>query len=625
MPAVIGVKAQVGARTAEAVRRALPRDFDTVDPAVRRSERADFQAAVALELANRTGANPRELAAAVKAELDGPLAATDESLGSLPSGSFALADGALFESVEVSGPGFLNLTVADRALWAVVVARLADDRLGLGTPLAGSRVLVDYSGPNIAKELHVGHLRSTAIGDALVRVLAYAGAEVIKVNHLGDWGTQFGRLIQHLLEHPEIVGSAPGTPSTGAPDQDQDQDQDLDWDLDWDRDQAIAKTLEPQPSYPALDGMTLEDLDAAYKAATAEFDADPAFAERARTRVVALQKGEPTSRAVWTKLVELSTSAFQDIYHRLGVLLTSADATPESFYNSMLDDVVAELDRKSLITESDGALCVFSEEFKRTQGEPLPLLVKKSDGGYGYAATDLAALRYRVETLRARRILYVTDSRQALHLRMVFAAARRAGWLSDEVDVAHVAFGTMLGTDGKPFRSRSGDTPHLTDLLDEAVAAARRALEERGPLFDPDEFESIVQAAGIGAIKFADLSTMRIKDYAFDPARMVSYQGRTSVYLQYANARINSVLGKLPEELRGYPDGKGLPVHLDAPVSRAERALILALDEFGEVVEEVAGTLEPHRLCTTCSILPRPGATSGRTARSSKRMRTGNG
>jgi arginyl-tRNA synthetase len=181
---------------------------------------------------------------------------------------------------------------------------------------------------------------------------------------------------------------------------------------------------------------------------------------------------------------------------------------------------------------------------------------------------------------------------------MVFAAARRAGWLSDEVDVAHVAFGTMLGTDGKPFRSRSGDTPHLTDLLDEAVAAARRALEERGPLFDPDEFESIVQAAGIGAIKFADLSTMRIKDYAFDPVRIVSYQGRTSVYLQYANARINSVLGKLPDELRGYPDGKGLPVYLDAPLGRVERALILALDEFGEVVEELAGTLEPHRLCT---------------------------
>ncbi|WP_034269092.1 arginine--tRNA ligase [Actinospica robiniae] len=592
MPEVIGVKAQVSMRAAEAVRRVSPRDFDIVDPAVRRSERADFQAAIALDLANRTGSNPRELAAAIKAELVAPHAGLDESEGQSPDGSSTAADGGvldsagvsdpIFESVEVSGPGFLNLTVADRVLWSVVAARLADDRLGFGVPLAGSHVLVDYSGPNIAKELHVGHLRSTVIGDALVRILTHAGAEVIKANHLGDWGTQFGRLIQYLLEHPEALGSTPGTLSTGAPDPDP----------------AAATAADPQPSCPALDGMTLADLDAVYKAATAEFAADPAFAERARNRVVALQNGEPTSRAVWTKLVELSTSAFQDIYRRLGVLLTPADAVPESFYNPMLADVVAELDRKGLIKESDGALCVFSAEFKDPQGEPLPLLVRKSDGGYGYAATDLAALRYRVEELKAQRILYVTDSRQALHLRMVFSAARRTGWLGDEVDVAHIAFGTMLGADGKPFRSRSGDTPHLVDLLDKAVAEAGKALEERSPHFDPGEFESVVQAAGIGAIKFADLSNMRIKDYVFDPARMVSSQGRTGVYLQYAHARVNSVLGKLPEALRGGADGTGLPLALDAPLSRAERALILALDEFGEVVEEVTGTLEPHRLCT---------------------------
>lgn len=584
MPEVSDVKAQVGARTAEAVRRALPRDFDVVvDPAIRRSERADFQAAVALNLANRTGSNPRDLAGEIKAALDESTVGPDKSPAVPPEGLLAVPSGSgLFESIEVSGPGFLNLTVTDRVLWSVVAERLADERLGFGMPLAGSRVLVDYSGPNIAKELHVGHLRSTAIGDALVRVLTYAGAEVVKANHLGDWGTQFGRLIQYLLEHPEVAGTATaGTSPSGA-----------------DRDPASQESADPQSSYPALDGMALEDLDAVYKAATAEFDSDPAFAERARKQVVALQNGEPASLAVWTKLVELSTSAFQDIYRRLGVLLTPEDAAPESFYNSMLADVVAELDRKGLITESDGALCVFSPEFKDAQGEPLPLLVKKSDGGFGYAATDLAALRYRVRELKARRILYVIDARQALHLRMVFATARRAGWLSDEVEVVHVAFGTMLGADGKPFRSRSGETPHLADLLDEAVAEARNALEQRAPLFGPEEFESVVQAAGIGAVKFADLSNMRIKDYVFDPARMVSYQGRTSVYLQYAHARVNSVLGKLPEELRGSAGGSGLPMQLDAPVERAERALILVLDEFGAVIEEVAATLEPHRLCT---------------------------
>lgn len=587
MPEVIGVKAQVGARTAEAVRRALPRDFDiVVDPAVRRSERADFQAAVALNLATRTASKPRDLAAEIKAALGEPAgieAAVEESTAI----DVALDDGGLFQSVEVSGPGFLNFTVTDRVLWSVVAARLADDRLGFGRPLAGSRVLVDYSGPNIAKELHVGHLRSTAIGDALVRVLTYAGAEVIKANHLGDWGTQFGRLIQYLLEHPDIAGSATGSRGIRVADQDPASPE-----------LADPELADPEPSYPVLDAMSLEDLDAIYKAATARFDSDPAFAERARKQVVALQNGEPESRAVWTKLVELSTSAFQDIYRRLGVLLTPADAAPESFYNSMLAEVVAELDRKGLITESEGALCVFSAEFKDAQGEPLPLLVKKSDGGYGYAATDLAALRYRIEELKARRILYVIDARQALHLRMVFDTARRAGWLSDEVEVVHVAFGTMLGADGKPFRSRSGETPHLADLLDEAVAEARSALEQRAPLFDSDEFESVVQAAAIGAVKFADLSNMRIKDYVFDPARMVSYQGRTSVYLQYAHARVNSVLGKLSEDLVGSATGTGLPMHLDVPVERAERALILALDEFGTVLEEVAATLEPHRLCT---------------------------
>ena len=569
MPEFISVKAQVGAKTAEAVRRALPRDFAAVDPAVRRSERADFQAAVALDLAQRTGRDPRELAAAIKAELDSspeaPVSTLHLSASALPEE--LLGAGGVCVSAEVSGPGFLNFHLADAALWSVVAARLADDRLGVGRPLHGSRTLVDYAGPNIAKELHVGHLRSTTIGDALARVLTHAGADVIRVNHLGDWGTQFGRLIQYLVEHPGTLGDA-GAEEVG------------------------------DPSEPALAGVSLAELDALYKAATAAFETDPGFADRARSRVVALQAGDQATRAAWTSLVALSTGAYQDLFQRLGVLLTPEDAVPESFYNPMLDDVLAELDHKGLITESEGALCVFLDAFQDAQGQPFPLIVRKSDGGYGYAATDLAAIRYRIRELKAQRILYVVDARQSLHLRMVFAVARQAGWLTDDTEATHVAFGTMLGPGGKPFRSRSGDTPHLSDLLDEAVGAARSELEQRAPLFDPDEFEAVVRAAGIGAVKYADLSNFRLKDYVFDPARMVAFTGRTSVYLQYAHARVNSVLGKLPAEWDGSDGGRAPIVHCDVAVAPAERALILALDEFGDVIEDVAATLEPHRLCT---------------------------
>jgi len=406
---------------------------------------------------------------------------------------------------------------------------------------------VDYSGPNIAKQLHVGHIRSTVIGDALVRILTYLGADVTKANHLGDWGTSFGKLIQYLEEHAEID----------------------------------------------LAGLDLDTLDDLYKAAQRQFTTDPEFATRARACVVALQGGDEAALAAWRRLVEVSSAAFQDVYQRLGVLLTPEDAAPESFYNPWLDEVVAELDAKGLLTESEGAQCVFLEGFENAEGEPFPLIVRKSDGGYGYAATDLAAVRYRVAELKATRILYVIDARQALHLRMVFETARQAGWLpSDGVEAVHVPFGTILGTDGRPFKSRSGDTPRLTELLDDAVAGARAVVAEKSAELPPDEFEHVVQAAGIGEVKYADLSNARVKDYVFDPDRMVSLAGNTSVYLQYAHARACSVLGKLPAELRVATVDSAVPIH------RAERALILALDEFGAVLAEVAETLEPHRLCT---------------------------
>jgi arginyl-tRNA synthetase len=521
---MLGAKDLVDAAMAEAMLRVLPGELSAGDPLVRRSERADFQSNAALGLAKRAGIAPRELAQSL---LD------------------ALGGGDLH--AELSGPGFLNLTLNDATLWNVVAARLDDERMGavtVGTPAQGTRTLVDYSGPNIAKQLHVGHIRSTVIGDALVRVLTYVGADVVRANHLGDWGTSFGKLIQYLDDHTEFE----------------------------------------------LDDIDLDVLDGLYKAAQKQFVADPEFATRARARVVALQGGDEETLAVWSKLVEVSTDAFQALYQRLGILLTPEDATPESFYNPWLDDVVSELETKGLLTESDGAQCVFLDGFENAEGEPLPLLVRKSDGGYGYAATDLAAVRYRVDELKAKRMLYVIDARQALHLRMVFETARKAGWLPDEVEAVHVPFGTILGTDGRPFKSRSGDTPRLKELLDAAIAGARTVVAEKSADLPPNEYEHVVQAAGIGAVKYADLSNARVKDYVFDPDRMVSLSGNTSVYLQYAHARTCSVLRKLDVPVDG--------VDPSVSIHRAERSLILALDEFGAVLAEVAETLEPHRLCT---------------------------
>jgi arginyl-tRNA synthetase len=515
-----GAQDLVDAAMAQAMARVLPSEIAAGDPLVRRSDRADYQSNAALGLAKKAGIAPRELAQSLLDALGNDIHA------------------------ELSGPGFLNITLPDATLWHLLAARLGDTRMGVGSPAQGTRTLVDYSGPNIAKQLHVGHIRSTVIGDALVRVLTYVGADVIKANHLGDWGTAFGKLIQYLDEHADL----------------------------------------------SLETIDLDVLDDLYKAAQHQFEADPAFATRARARVVALQSGDNATFAAWQTLVKISADAFQALYQRLGILLTPEDATPESFYNPLLDDVVSELDAKGLLTESDGAQCVFLDGYENAEGEPLPLIVRKSDGGYGYAATDLAAVRYRVGELKATRMLYVIDARQALHLRMVFETARLAGWLPDEVEAVHVPFGTILGTDGRPFKSRSGDTPRLKELLDAAIAGARTVVAEKSADLPPEEFEHVVQAAGIGAVKYADLSNARVKDYVFDPERMVSLTGNTSVYLQYAHARACSVLRKLDTPVAG--------VDPAVPIHRAERALILALDEFGAVLAEVAETLEPHRLCT---------------------------
>jgi arginyl-tRNA synthetase len=513
-----------------AISRAVP-EAAGADPVVRRSEYADFQSNAALVLAKRTRTKPAALAATVS-----------EALRADPGTAVA--------EVAISGPGFLNLTLAEAALWRQVTARLASPRLGVGNPEQGQRTVVDYSGPNIAKDMHVGHLRTTIIGDCLVRVLGFLGADVVRQNHLGDWGTQFGMLIQYLEEHPEAS---------------------------WHHDQLGASTS------------TVSALDDLYRAARAAFDADPAFATRARARVVALQAGDEDTIARWKEIVTESEFAFDAIYHRLGVLLEPEDADGESFYNSMLPDVVDELTTAGIAVESDGALVMFSNEVTGPDGNPATLMVRKQDGGYGYDTTDLAAIRYRIRDLKADRVLYVVDARQALHFRLIFEAARRAGWLTDGIEATHVSYGTVLGPDGRPFKTRSGGTVKLMELLDAAVDRAKASVSEKVHDLTDDELAQIAEQAGIGAVKYADLSTSRTKDYVFDVERMVSFNGNTGVYLQYAHTRICSILRKAGEA--------NSAVDPTLPLHPAERAVILAADAFGDVLAEVGRVLEPHRLC----------------------------
>ncbi|MBF6462503.1 arginine--tRNA ligase [Nocardia puris] len=515
----------------EAIGRVRP-DLAGADPVVRRSDRADYQSNAALPLAKNAGAKPVELAESLVQHLNN--------------------DGReVIESVTVSGPGFLNITVSDTAIWSQVAARLADERLGVPIDGAGQRVVIDYSGPNVAKEMHVGHLRTTIIGDSLARVLAFLGAEVIRANHLGDWGTQFGMLIQYIDEHPETS---------------------------WRQDELSDSGTS-----------AVSALDALYKAARARFDTDLDFADRARRRVVALQSGDERTVALWKEIVAESEKAFAAIYDRLGVLLTPDDYAGESFYNPMLADTVTELLDKGVAVDSDGAIVVASQEVTGTGDTPAVLMVRKRDGGYGYDSTDLATIRYRITTLHADRLLYVTDSRQALHFRLIFEAARRAGWLTDAVTVDHVAYGTVLGPEGRPFKTRAGGTVRLMDLLDDAVSAARTVVAEKNPNLPADELDRIAEQAGIGAVKYADLSTSRIKDYAFDPARMTAFIGNTGVYLQYAHARICSILRKA-EDLHG------ISIDTQIPLDPGERELALTLDGYGTVIAEVSATLEPHRL-----------------------------
>jgi arginyl-tRNA synthetase len=497
---------------------------EPADPVVRRSQRADFQADGALALARRLGRPPRDIAAEIveRAEL------ADVAAG-----------------VEVAGPGFINVTVRDDTLGTLLTGIVGDDRLGVPRALEFETVIVDYSAPNVAKEMHVGHLRSTVIGDAVVRLLDWLGHRVIKANHLGDWGTPFGMLIEHLVD----VGE----------------------------DEAAHE-------------LSLGDLNAFYQAARGKFDADDTFKERSRQRVVALQSGDETTRRLWDLLVEQSESYFLTVYDRLDVRLTKSDFVGESFYNDMLEPVVEELAELGLLRDSEGAKCIFPAGFTNRDGDPLPLIVRKSDGGYGYAATDLAAVRYRTGKLAATRLLYVVGTPQSQHLEMVYEAAREAGWLRPPARAEHVSFGSVLGTDGKILRTRAGASIKLIELLDEAVARAGDVVADKNPSLDLAERDAVARIVGIGAVKYADLSTDRRRDYVFDYGRMLSFDGNTAPYLQYAHARIHSIFRRAGID----PGGAGAEQVIVA--EPAERALALELLGFAGVVDDVAETLEFHRL-----------------------------
>jgi arginyl-tRNA synthetase len=511
----------LGALVQRALADEFGADYSGADPLIRPSAFADFQSNVAMSLSKRLGKAPRDVAAPVAARL----AAAD---------AVAMA--------EVSGPGFINNTLADLWIAGQSTAQLADPRLGVERAEPAQRVVVDYSAPNVAKEMHVGHLRTTIVGDAVVRVLEYLGHDVIRANHIGDWGTQFGLLLEHLLDVGEQV------------------------------------------AYEQLAAGEINDF---YQAAKRKFDDDPVFADRARARVVALQSGEPESVRLWQLLVGDSEQYYNVIYRRLGVTLTDSDQAPESFYNDMLADVCDELESLGVAVISDGALCAFPPGFTARDGSPLPIILRKSDGGYGYDTTDMAAIRYRVRDLGADRLIYVVGSEQALHFAMIFAVARQAGWLTDKVRAEHAAIGLVAGADGKRFRTRSGDSVKLITLIGEAVDRAAMVIADRYD--DPVQRGQIAEAVGIGALKYGDLSVARDSGYALDFDRLLALTGNTGPYLQYAAARIRSIFARAGLD----PAGATGPIRLGTD---AERALALRLLGLSRAIDDVAATAEPHKL-----------------------------
>ncbi|MFP4054337.1 MAG: arginine--tRNA ligase [Phycisphaerae bacterium] len=513
-----------------------------------RPQFGDYQANGCMAAAKEMGGgNPRELASKVVEQAD-------------------LSD--LAEKVEIAGPGFINITLRSDWLACTLAGALQNGRLGVPEARDPQTVVVDYSGPNLAKEMHVGHLRSTIIGDALGRLLEFLGHKVIRQNHVGDWGTQFGMLIAHLAERlAQEAGDTEPAEILGG-------------------DADALKKVES-----AAEGFDISDLEQFYRQAKQRFDEDAKFADFSRRMVVELQGGNQTVLHFWKHIVEQSVEHAEAVYKALRVLLERDDVRGESAYNEDLPQVVTDLRRQGLLTESEGAQCVFLDEFTGKDGEPLPVIVQKTGGGYLYATTDLAAMRYRTKVLGADRILYVTDSRQSLHFQQVFAVARKAGFVDEGVSLEHVGFGMMLGKDGRPFKTREGGTVKLMDLLDEAIRRAEDLVADKNPDLSADDRRQVAETVGIGAVKYADLSQNRTSDYVFSWDKMLSLDGNTAPYMQYAYARVRSIFRK-----GGHDDTQeeAAALKLTEP---AERALGVKLAQLPETVEAIARECQPHLLC----------------------------
>ena len=501
--------------------------LDEVNPNVitaSKPEFGDYQANGVMGIAKKLGRNPRELGTELLARLNA-------------------AANPLVSHYELAGPGFINIHLAGDALRDRANELLVEPSLLVLPTESPQTIVVDYSSPNLAKEMHVGHLRGTIIGDSIARILERQGNRVIRQNHVGDWGTQFGMLITFMRESS------------------------------------------------AEAGMALADLEGFYRAAKQRFDADSEFADRARESVVKLQGGDPEYLEAWQAFISTSLTHCQAVYDKLNVTLSMTDLKAESFYNPQLEGVVTRLENTGLLKDSDGARCVFLDEFVGKDGEPLPVIIQKTDGGYLYATTDLAAVDYRCHELKADRSLYVVDARQSLHFQQVFAVAAAAGFSDEAISLEHISYGTMMGSDGKPFKTRSGDVVKLVDLLDEAVARAFDLVSSKNPDLEETERRHIAQAVGIAAVKYADLSKNRTSDYLFDWSSMLSFEGNTAPYLMYAYARIKTLLAKQAVDTDGiirFPESVAL-----AP---EEKALLLKSLQLAETIDAVAQDCFPNTL-----------------------------
>ena len=483
----------------------------------------DYQANGIMPAAKKLGLNPREFAQNVldKAHLQD-----------------------IAEKTEIAGPGFINIFLKNSWLAENINRAVQDPKLGVHNP-EKQTVVVDYSSPNVAKEMHVGHLRSTIIGDAVVRTLEFLGNHVIRANHVGDWGTQFGMLIAYLEKMENEHASE----------------------------------------------MELSDLEAFYRAAKKHYDEDPVFAEKARNYVVKLQSGDEYCRTMWQKLVKITMQQNQHNYDRLNVTLTDKDVMGESLYNPMLPGIVEDLKKQGLAVEDDGALVVYLDEFKNKDGDPMGVIVQKKDGGFLYTTTDIAAAKYRYETLKANRALVFSDTRQSQHMQQAWLITRKAGYVPDSFQLEHKNFGMMLGKDGKPFKTRSGDTVKLADLLDEAIERAGVLISQKSTALSEQEKADVIEAVGIGSVKYADLSKNRTTDYVFDWDNMLSFEGNTAPYMQYAYTRIRSIFNRSQIALSEVEQAQ-LSI-----TDEKERALAIKLLQFEEAVQVVGKEGTPHVLC----------------------------